>query len=128
MRRILSPCLSRMIPGNPGYAHGTDSANTAGHVLVRVSELPQQDWQKSVVFPDWKGYTDDTLAMNSMLSFRFSHGQGVIWLQVDEAVEAFTLYITRRRVTATIITELGEVLRLRFSRRTRSLPSRALQA
>ena len=101
MRRILSPCLSRMIPGNAGYAQGTDSANTAGHVLVRVSELPQQDWQKSVVFPDWKGYTDDTLAMNSMLSFRFSHGQGVIWLQVDEAVEAFTLYINGQKYDTT---------------------------
>ena len=55
--------------------------------------LPDRDWQKKAVFPDWKGYTDDTLAMNSMLSFNGFHGQGDVYLRVDRDVESFSLYV-----------------------------------
>ena len=58
-----------------------------------TAAVPAYQWQKKAVFPDWKGYSDDTLAMNSMLSFRFRHGQGVLWLEVSEAVESFVLYV-----------------------------------
>ena len=61
--------------------------------LVRAEALPEQDWQKTAAFPDWKGYTDDTLAMNSMLSFQGFHGQGTLWLEVPEGVEGFNLYV-----------------------------------
>jgi len=61
--------------------------------ITKESALPAFGWQKTAVFPDWKGYTDDTLAMNSMLSFRFYHGQGALWLDISEEVEIFTLYI-----------------------------------
>ena len=39
---------------------------------VKVEAVPQAQWQKTASFPDWKGYTDDALAMNSMVSFQFS--------------------------------------------------------
>ena len=55
--------------------------------------LPDYEWQKTASFPDWKGYTDDTLAMNSMLSFYFWHGQGSLWLEVSETVESFAMYV-----------------------------------
>ena len=29
----------------------------------------KSEWQMKVSFPDWKGYPDDTLAMNCMCSF-----------------------------------------------------------
>ena len=61
--------------------------------LEKKTGLPKQEWQKDAVFPDWKGYTDDTLAMNSMLSFRMYHGQGKIWLKVSGEVESFSLYV-----------------------------------
>ena len=57
------------------------------------AELPERGWQKRAFFPDWKGYTDDTLAMNSMLSFRGYRGQGTLWISVSDAVESFTLYV-----------------------------------
>ena len=72
-------------------AEGTDLP-----ALTAVSGLPAYEWQKIAVFPDWKGYTDDTLAMNSMLSFQFWHGQGTLWFKVSEGVESFTLYINGR--------------------------------
>ena len=55
--------------------------------------VPAFQWQKQAAFPDWKGYTDDTLAMNSMLSFQFWHGQSTLWLSVSEEVESFVLYV-----------------------------------
>ncbi|MBR1407437.1 MAG: penicillin binding protein PBP4B [Clostridia bacterium] len=60
---------------------------------VKADAVPQFGWQKTAAFPDWKGYTDDTLAMNSMVSFRFFHGQGAIWLGVPDTVERYSLYV-----------------------------------
>ena len=64
-----------------------------GISIKKEAALPEGEWQKQAVFPDWKGYTDDTLAMNSMLSFLFYHGQGTLRLVVPEEVESFSLYV-----------------------------------
>lgn len=53
----------------------------------------KEKWQKTAVFPDWKGYVDDTLAMNCMLSFQFFHGQGSIFLKAAKGVTRFSLYV-----------------------------------
>lgn len=60
---------------------------------IEAAELPNYQWQKEASFPDWKGYTDDTLAMNSMISFNFWHGQGKIYVQVSPKVNAFRIFI-----------------------------------
>ena len=65
--------------------------------LTREAALPACGWQKSASFPDWKGYTDDTLAMNSMLSFQGFHGQGSLWLDVSDAVDSFALYVNGQK-------------------------------
>ena len=61
--------------------------------VASAAFLPDYQWQKKAAFPDWLGYTDDTLALNSMLSFRFWHGQGVLWLTVSGEVESFSLNV-----------------------------------
>lgn len=61
--------------------------------MTKLSTLPACEWQKSAGFPDWKDYTDDTLAMNSMFSFQFFHGQGQLYLEVSPEVERFVLYV-----------------------------------
>ena len=66
--------------------------------FVREAAIPEYGWQKSAAFPDWKGYTDDTLAMNSMLSFIGWHGQGALWLEVAEEVSSFALYVNGRKL------------------------------
>lgn len=60
---------------------------------VPIDKLPAAEWQKAVCFPDPWGYTDNTLAMNSMVSFWGYHGQGVLYLEVAEGVTGFTLYV-----------------------------------
>ena len=47
----------------------------------------------TVTFPDWKGYTDNTLAMNSMYSFMGYHGQGEIYLDISKEVEDLRIYV-----------------------------------
>ena len=86
------------------------SAETAGNTgllsespSVVHAEIPEYQWQKTAVFPDWKGYTDDTLAMNSMLSFRCWHGQGTVWIRVSDEVESFILYVNGVRFDTSAI-------------------------
>ena len=46
---------------------------------IQISKLDNMitgTWQAEVKFPDWKGYVDDTLAMNSMYSFDGVKNQG----------------------------------------------------
>lgn len=47
----------------------------------------------TVTFPDWKGYTDNTLAMNSMYSFMGYHGQGEIYFTIADEVESLKMYV-----------------------------------
>ena len=98
MKRILICCLClTLLCSCTALACGAEMKGDE-LLLIREDTLPEQMWQKTASFPDWKGYTDDTLAMNSMLSFRFSSGQGMLWLRVAEGTESFVLYINGRRV------------------------------
>ncbi len=58
-----------------------------------VTSLPKYEWQKHATFPDRLGRTDDTLAMNNMMSFIFWRGQGKIYLRVSPRTKSFTLYL-----------------------------------
>lgn len=61
------------------------------------ASLPGAGWQKKAVFPYPWGYADDTLAMNSMVSFQGFHGQGVLYLEVSEGVTGFALYVNGQK-------------------------------
>ena len=61
--------------------------------ITPVTSLPKYEWQKHASFPDWLGRTDDTLAMNNMMSFMFWHGQGKIYLRVSSRAKSFRLYL-----------------------------------
>ena len=72
--------------------------------VTEETVLPAWEWQKNAVFPDWKGYVDDTLAMNSMVSFQFFHGQGMIWIRVSDETERFTMYVNGQRCDTSAVT------------------------
>ena len=63
-----------------------------------MAYISEKDWQAQVTFPDWKGYTDDTLAMNCMCSFYFCHGQGKIMVCPSREVTGFDLYVNGHKV------------------------------
>ena len=75
----------------PGNAIGQQASMRAA--AVRLDAVPQAGWQKTAAFPDWIGYTEDALAMNSMISFQAWHGQGTVCLSVPGDVERYSLYV-----------------------------------
>ncbi len=79
-----------------------------GAVSGEVPELPIQ-----VSFPYWKGYTDNTLAMNSMYSFAGFHGQGELFFTISEDVQSFVMYVNGTPVDVEGLT--GGSFRLDFS-------------
>ena len=52
-----------------------------------------EQWQVAATFPDWLGRTDDTLAMNNMISFQFWHGQGSITVSPSRNTQTFRLFL-----------------------------------
>ncbi|MBR2812065.1 MAG: hypothetical protein IKD69_11855, partial [Solobacterium sp.] len=62
-------------------------------LTAKESTLPVCDWQLAASFPDWKGYTDDTLALNSSCSFFGCHGQGKLYVQKAAETEDFRMYV-----------------------------------
>ena len=74
------------------------SSYAARSNITQINSLPLADWQKTVNFPDWRGKVDDTLALNSMISFNFFHGQGKVYLNVADKVKRFNMFINNERV------------------------------
>ncbi|MBP5153320.1 MAG: serine hydrolase, partial [Lachnospiraceae bacterium] len=60
---------------------------------LKICDLPTGGWQRAVSFPDWNGYTDTTLALNSRIGFKAYHDQGTLYVSVDEGIEGFRLYV-----------------------------------
>ena len=64
----------------------------------KIENIPEGTWQAEVTFPDWKGYIDDSLAMNSMYSFDSYKDQGKIYLNVNEDVEEYDLFVNNVKI------------------------------
>ena len=61
-----------------------------------VDSVPDAGWQVKAVFPDWRGYVDDTLAMNSMASFDGWQGQGYLYVTLKSGVRSLRLFVNGR--------------------------------
>ena len=89
-------------------------ASEMNEIHISAEELPPDSSLPQVVFPDWKGYADDTLAMNSMYSFYGCHGQGTAYVSVSDAVKSFSMYINNTPVPTDQM-EAGGAYRIDFS-------------
>ena len=74
--------------------------------IEKIESLPDMEWQRSASFPDRLGKVDDTLAMNSILSFYSYEDQGSIYLKVNEGLKSFDCYVNTRKINEEI-TEPG---------------------
>lgn len=90
------------------------SDNTDGLKLVRIRLTPEGSWMKEADFPDRLGRVDDTLAMNSMISFKGYKGQGKLYIQLDEGVTGFSMYVNEKKTDTSEAVEEG-VYELDFS-------------
>jgi uncharacterized protein YbbC (DUF1343 family)/CubicO group peptidase (beta-lactamase class C family) len=69
-----------------------EKENSEG-AIVKTTTLPNAQWQVDVSFPEWRGFADDTLALNDIMGFDFYSGQGKMYLEVAESVTGFDMYI-----------------------------------
>lgn len=82
----------------PAAAAGSSSAAGASSGSVTETALPQQGWQAQVTFPDWAGYVDDTLAMNSLYSFDGYADQGELYVTLASGVTSLRLFVNNAEV------------------------------
>ncbi len=73
-------------------------------VSVEKVTLPDAQWMAEVTFPDWAGYVDDTLGMNSMYSFNGFSGQGTLYITPAEGVTSFSLFVNNHAVDTSSMT------------------------
>ena len=69
--------------------------------IEKIDKLPDGQFQAEVIFPDYLGEVDDTLAMNSMYSFEAYEDQGDFYL-ISKADE-FDLYINSYKLDTSSI-------------------------
>lgn len=99
MKKALFKCIACwlvLVVILPGYCVSAEITAEGGYPnlkMIKAETLSEWEWQKTATFPDWKDYTDDTLAMNSMISFQSYHGQGMLWLHIADKVDRFSLYV-----------------------------------
>ena len=88
----------------------------AGEVIKteKVRAAPDGEWQCEAAFPDWKGYVDDTLALNSMVSFDGWHGQGYFYVTLHEDTESLRLFVNGCEADVSFMRG-GESCRVDFS-------------
>lgn len=73
--------------------------NTVVNITTKkVDKLVDGTWQGEVKFPNWKGYVDDSLALNSMYSFDGYKDQGKLYLTVNKKVKDYDLFINNKKV------------------------------
>ena len=66
--------------------------------IIKMDNMITGTWQAEISFPDWKGYIDDTLAMNSMYSFDGVKDQGKLYFTIDDSIEGFELFVNNKKV------------------------------
>lgn len=74
------------------------SSNGTKIKRTKLDNMIKGTWQAEVQFPDWKGYVDSTLAMNSMYSFDSYSGQGKLYFMVDKKVKSFDLFVNNKKI------------------------------
>lgn len=142
LRAAAAICLILACSAGPAFHSGVwadplviaqPSGSRSGPLILKEPALPgvssagpaeeaQEEtlsWQAQVTFPDWKGYTDDTLAMNGMYSFFGYHGQGRLLIEPAESVEEFRLYVNGERIDTTGFSD-GDAHELDISPYTRN--------
>lgn len=84
---------------------GKDSSETTESTdSITASTLPEGTWQAELTFPDWAGYVDDTLAMNSMYSYETYKDQGTLYISPSAEVESFKLFVNNHEIDTAAMT------------------------
>ena len=93
---ILAAALTFSLAAPAGAAGAGLGRAQAGSVTETA--LPDHGWQAQVTFPDWAGYVDDTLAMNSLYSFDGYADQGELYVTLAAGVTSLRLFVNNAEV------------------------------
>ena len=94
---ILAAALTFSLAAPAAAAGGSARAGISPSTVTETA-LPQQGWQAQVTFPDWAGYVDDTLAMNSLYSFDGYADQGELYVTLAAGVTSLRLFVNNAEV------------------------------
>ena len=67
-------------------------------IVIEETVIPDFEWQLDVTFPDWRGDVSSTYPINNCVGFYGYSGQGRIYLECDDDVSAFDLFINGRKI------------------------------
>lgn len=67
-------------------------------VIFEETDIPDSDWQLDVTFPDWRGDVSSTYPINNCVGFSGYSGQGRIYLECDEDVSGFELFVNGKKI------------------------------
>ncbi len=70
-------------------------------VGITADAVPDSQWQLDVSFPDWKGDMSSTYAINNCVGFAGYRGQGKIYLECDQDVTGFDLFVNGKKIDVT---------------------------
>ena len=66
--------------------------------IKKVSKISEGSWQGEVKFPDWRGYIDSSMALNSMYSFDGYKNQGKLYVTIAKKVKSFDMFVNNKRI------------------------------
>lgn len=119
LKKVISLTLSFIMAIPVGItvnAYGSSKVLSNYDVSFQITEqsLPSGSWQGDVSFPDWAGYVDDTLAMNSLYSFTGFRDQGEIYVSVKDGVKSFRMFVNNAEVDTEAI-KSGQTYKVNIS-------------
>lgn len=79
-------------------------ANKPASVHTEQKPASGNGWQVDRTFPNWAGYADDSLAMNTMYTFTGFEDQGTIYITPAEGVTGFQLFVNNREIKTGALT------------------------
>ena len=78
-----------------------------------ITSLPEADFQMEATFPDQLDYVDDTLALNSTISFYGYKDQGELFLKINKDLTSFDFYVNSQGKHMENVKK-GEIYRVGF--------------
>ncbi|MCR5357230.1 MAG: penicillin binding protein PBP4B [Lachnospiraceae bacterium] len=77
---------------------GEDTNTTDPGAVIEETVIPDYEWQLDVTFPDWRGDISSTYPINNCVGFYGYSGQGQIYLECDDDISGFDMFINGRKI------------------------------
>ncbi|MCR5235449.1 MAG: penicillin binding protein PBP4B, partial [Lachnospiraceae bacterium] len=90
----------KIIMQEPEKPEITVAADT--EATLEEAVIPESEWQLDATFPDWRGDISSTYPINNCVGFYGYSGQGRIYLECDDSVSGFELFVNGRKADVSL--------------------------